>query len=345
MDKPSHHPLPFELEAGEELLWNVNKKPHVSTHMGLMWGASLLLLVLSGVCAAMDMAGRADGLLYMAALLLVLALLAAGTALHERSSDRRIAYALSNRRAFIIERPVKADGKAVIFSFAVHPQMIFKHLRRRNGHVDYYLGEEKQHKTTLRRGFINLTPEQDPACFFEQLGITLPTKGDKRKPIVYERPQALFKSYTWGKLFALVLFTAGLLLCGDDALLYLTGQETTATIVDYEEGTEKRGRRGRREVTVYYPIVHFTTAKGQSGLAISRYGYDKAPAHEPGSQIPIIYDASSPAAVTIKDDSILYTPGLMALGLLWSGWGLWKQRRERRQLSKQPYILIEVNTP
>jgi hypothetical protein len=95
-----------------------------------MWGGSVLLLVLAGVCAAMDIAGNADGLLYMAALLVVLAILAAGTAMHERSSDRRIAYALSNRRAFIIERPAKADGKPVIFSFAVHPQMIFKYLRR-----------------------------------------------------------------------------------------------------------------------------------------------------------------------------------------------------------------------
>ena len=96
---PPSHPLPFELKAGEELLWSVDKQPHVSTRMGLMWGASILLLVLAGVCAAMDIAGNADGLLYLAALLLVLAILAAGTAMHERSSDRRIAYALSNRRA------------------------------------------------------------------------------------------------------------------------------------------------------------------------------------------------------------------------------------------------------
>ncbi|MEE1265467.1 MAG: DUF3592 domain-containing protein [Akkermansia sp.] len=341
----SSHPLPFELKAGEELLWSVDKQPHLSTHMGLMWGASVLLLVLAGVCAAMDIAGNADGLLYLAALLLVLAILAAGTAVHERSSDRRIAYALSNRRAFIIERPAKADGKPVVFSFAVRPQMIFKYLRRGNGHMDYYLGEEKQHKATHRRGFINLTPEQDPACFFEQLGITLPAKGEKRKPTLYERPEALRKSDVWGRVLALILFAAGLLLCSDDAILYLTGQETTATIVDYEEGTESRGRRGRREVTVFYPVVHFTTADGKERYALSRYGYDKAPAHEPGAQIPIIYDAAAPSEATIKDDSILHTPAIMALGFLWIGWGLWKQWRTLRQFSRQSYILVEVDTP
>ena len=344
MNTPSN-PLPFELKTGEELLWSVDKKPHVSTHAGLMWGGSVLLLVLAGVCAAMDIAGNADGLLYMAVLLVVLAILAAGTAMHERSSDRRIVYALSNRRAFIIERPAKADGKPVIFSFAVHPQMIFKYLRRGNGNMDYYLGEEKQHKATFRRGFINLTPEQDPACFFEQLGITLPAKGEKRKPTIYERPSALLKSVAWGRVFALILFAAGLFLCSDDALLYLTGQETTATIVDYEQGTEKRGRRGRREVTVYYPIVHFNTADGQECYALSLYGYDKAPAHEPGAQIPIIYDTSCPAAATIKDDSILHTPAIMALGFLWIAWGLWKQWRAICQFRKQSFILVEVSTP
>lgn len=344
MNAPST-PLPFELEAGEELLWSVDKKPHVSTRQGLMWGAGVLLLVLAGVCAVMDIAGNADGLLYLAALLVVLALLAAGTAVHERSSDRRITYALSNRRAFIIERPARPEGKPVIFSFTVRPQMIFKYLRRSNGHMDYYLGEEKQHKATHRRGFINLTPEQDPARFFEQLGITLPAKGEKRKPIIYERPSALVKSDVWGKVLALILFAAGLLLCSDDAILYLTGQETTATIVDYEEGTESRGRRGRREVTVFYPVVCFTTADGKECYTLSRYGYDKAPAHEPGSEIPIIYDAAAPVAATIKDESILLTPGLMALGFLWIGWGLWNQWRTICQFRKQNYIMVDVNTP
>lgn len=338
----SSHPLPFELKAGEELLWSVDKKPHVSTRMGLMWGASVLLLVLAGVCAAMDIAGNADGLLYLAALLLVLAILAAGTAVHERSSDRRIAYALSNRRAFIIERPAKADGKPVVFSFAVRPQMIFKYLRRGNGNMDYYLGEEKQHKATHRRGFINLTPEQDPACFFEQLGITLPAKGEKRKPTVYERPEALRKGEMWGKCFALLIFAAGLFLCFDDIYLYLAGQETTATIVGYEEGTEKRGRRSRREVTVFYPVVHFSTSEGETGLAVSRHGYDKAPAHAPGTQIPVLYDTAAPGNVTIKDDSILMTPGIMAFGFLWVGWSLWKQWRTRRNLTRQPYVLVDV---
>ena len=60
----SSHPLPFELEAGEELLWSVDKQPHLSTHMGLMWGASVLLLVLAGVCAAMDIAGNADAFVF-----------------------------------------------------------------------------------------------------------------------------------------------------------------------------------------------------------------------------------------------------------------------------------------
>ena len=338
----SSHPLPFELEAGEELLWSVDKQPHVSTRMGLMWGASILLLVLAGVCAAMDIAGNADGLLYLAALLVVLAILAAGTAVHERSSDRRIAYALSNRRAFIIERPAKADGKPVVFSFAVRPQMIFKYLRRGNGHMDYYLGEEKQHKATHRRGFINLAPEQDPACFFEQLGITLPAKGEKRKPTLYERPEALRKGEMWGKCFALLVFAAGLFLCFDDIYLYLAGQETTATIVGYEEGTEKRGRRNRREVTVFYPVVHFSTSEGETGLAVSRHGYDKAPAHAPGTQIPVLYDTAAPGNVTIKDDSILMTPGIMAFGFLWVGWSLWKQWRARRNLTRQPYVLVDV---
>ncbi len=337
------NPLPFELKAGEELLWSVDKKPHVSTRQGLAWGAVGLMLALAGVCAFMDISGRTDGLMYMAGLLLILGIILVLTALQERASDRRVTYALSNRRAYIIERPAKAGAQTVAFSFAVHPQMIYKYLRRGNGHIDYYLGEEKQHKATHRRGFINLAPEQDPARFMEQLGITLPAKGEKRKPTTYERPEALRKGEMWGKVFALLLFAAGLFLCFDDIYLYLAGQETTATIVGYEEGTEKRGRRGRRKVTVFYPVVHFTTSKGENALAVSRHGYDKAPAHEPGTQIPLLYDAAAPENASIKDDSILTTPGLMGLGFLWFSWSLWKQWRARRNLTRQPYVLVDVS--
>ncbi len=131
----------------------------------------------------------------------------------------------------------------------------------------------------------------------------------------------------------------------NDIYLYLAGQETTATIVSYEQGSRYRKRLiGRsRRIKVFYPVVSFTTADGQVCSAVSQNGYDKSPEHEPGTRIPLLYDPAKPENVTIKHDSLLLIPALMALVLAWYVRSLRRDWRSRKKEHESPRMLIKVN--
>ena len=275
---------------------------------------------------------------------LFLFIIAVGLAsfVHQRGVVRRTTYVLTDKKAYIQERPVKPKDKWLLISFEVHPHMIYKVKRRSNGTVDYVLGKEHRGSLTLRTGFMHLPPELDPAAVFEQLGATLPAKGEKKRAVCeYKRPILPAQSIV-GYVFLSVLFAVGFALCYDDhgADLYVLGEETEARVVAYEQGTEKRGRRSRREVTVYYPIVTFHTADGRTCVTNSQTGYDKAPALEPGESVQILYHPDEPRYATIKDDSILIRPLVILAAIFWALWNLWKEIK--RWCSERQSEFIEV---
>lgn len=327
--------LPFELEESEELLWQC-PMPHRPETTDLSIIGVLVMLAagcgtIFGVCGITD-AGKIAAV--FGGLFLFLLVLCLHVLIKERRINRRTIYALTNKRACLIELPARPDGKCLVFSFEVHPLMIFKVRRHRNGTVDYLLGKERRGSVAFANGFRNLPPELDPAPVFEQLGATRPAKGEKkRKTCEYSRPTPAGQSFA-GYIFLSCLFALALGLDYDThgADLFLHGKETTATVVTYEQGTEKRGgRRSRHEVTVYYPVVMFRTESGAHCLTVSQTGYDKQPACAPSATVELLYDAADPRRATIKDASILMRPGFFLLALLWALWQVWKSHKLRRE--------------
>lgn len=348
MDTKTETPLPFELGGNEELLWQypMPRRPEKTD-----WIIISVLLLLTAVCGVVFcICGITEAGKIAAAfggLFLFLLVLGLHVLFKERRINRRTIYALTNKRACIIERPARPDGKCLVFSFEVHPLMIFKVKRHRNGTVDYLLGKERRGYVALANGFRNLPPELDPAAAFARVGASIPAEGEKkRKTCEYTRPTPASQSFA-GYIFLSCLFALALGLDYDNhgADLFLHGKETTATVVTYEQGTEKRGgRRSRREVTVYYPVVMFRTDSGAHCLTVSQTGYDKQPACAPGATVELLYDAADPRRATIKDTSILMRPGFFLLALLWALWQVWKSHKLWREERLMKVIEVESSS-
>ncbi|MBE6416087.1 MAG: DUF3592 domain-containing protein [Akkermansiaceae bacterium] len=348
MNPETETPLPFELGGNEELLWQCPMPRRPERTDWIIIGVLLLLTAACGVIfcvSGITEAGKiaaAFGGLFLFLLVLGLHVL-----LKERRSNRRTFYALTNKRACIIERPARPDGKCLVFSFEVHPHMIFKVKRHRNGTVDYLLGKERRGYVTFANGFRNLPPELDPAAAFARVGASIPAKGEKkRKTCEYTRPTPAAQNFA-GIIILSCLFALALGLDYDNhgADLFLRGKETTATVVTYEQGTEKRGgRRSRHEVTVYYPVVMFRTESGAHCLTVSQTGYDKQPACTPGATVELLYDAADPRRATIKDASILMRPGFFLLALLWALWQVWKFYKLWREERLMKVIEVESSS-
>ncbi len=340
--------LPPELTEGEHILWQcpMPRRPEKTD-----WIIIGVLLLLTAACAAIfckcgiSNAGKAAAA--FGGLFLFLLALGIHVIIKERRIQRRTIYALTNKKACIAERPARPDGKWLVFSFEVHPLMVFKVRHHRNGTVDYLLGKERRGSISYANGFRNLPPELDPAEAFAQVGATLPAKGEKkRKPCVYTRPTPAAQNFA-GFIFLSCLFALALGFDYDNhaADLFLRGKETTATVVTYEQGTEERGgRRSRHEVTVYYPVVMFRTDSGTDCLTVSQTGYDKHPACRPGATVELLYDAADPRRATIKDTSILMRPGFFLLALLWMLWEAWRSFRRWRVERSMKVIEVECTS-
>jgi hypothetical protein len=174
----------------------------------------------------------------------------------------------------------------------------------------------------------------------------MPVKGEKKRAVCeYKRPTPALPS-VFGYSFLTCFFATGFILGYDNhgADLYVLGEETTAKVVTYEQGTEKRGRRNRREVTVYYPIIAFHTADGRTCVTNSQTGYDKSPACEPGDTVQILYHPDEPRYATIKDDSILIRPLVMLGGIIWALWSIWKEMRRWRRERRSAVIEVECSS-
>ncbi|MBO5684916.1 MAG: DUF3592 domain-containing protein [Akkermansia sp.] len=343
---PLSNLLPFELSRHEKLLWSYAATSSSATHVKRksLWvlAGVLLLLALAGYVAAACSSG--DDPSYLAHLCLALGIILALTARQEYSRGRYETYALSNRRAFIIEHSARRKQEPVVLTFTVRPKMVYRTLRRNNGHMDYYLAEEYMGNDCMPRGFIDLPPEQDPGPVFEQLGVSLPAEGEKREASVIQRTKEAH-SLSWRSILTIGVLVVGISFYLNDIYLYLAGQETTATIVSYEQGSRYRKRLigCSRRIKVFYPVVSFTTADGQVCSAVSQNGYDKSPEHEPGTRIPLLYDPAKPENVTIKDDSLIFIPALMALVLAWYVRSLRRDWRSRKKEHESSRMLIKVN--
>ncbi len=313
--KTPDNPLPFDLDEGEEILWSLRKpqSPGSMRLRVLLWCVAVVLGILSISLQSIDF-----GPAYQ---LGALALLCIFGAEHScTSAPHRISYVLSNRRAFIIETPVKRGKPATVITFRVRRDMVGRVLRRSSGHVDYYLGREvMEGEEDLPRGFINLPPEQDPAPVFTQLGVELPAEGETRKLPGFSYPREEEHRRPGYNLILAALALAACLFCLDTqgTRLLLSGQETTATILGYEQGTETRGRKWtRRTVTTHHPQLAFNTPDGQTHKVQSLYGFDDEPKYPAGSQVTALYDPADPGCATIKDYGILRAPAFMLLAFL-----------------------------
>lgn len=332
---------------GEELLWKC-RKPQLSEKWDMVTlGVLLCLVAACGITyglAEEEITGKLA--LIFGGLFLFIIVVGLASFVHQRGVVRRTVYVLTDKKAYIQESPAKPKDKWLLISFEVHPHMIYKVKRRSNGTVDYVLGKEHRGSLTLSTGFMHLPPELDPAAVFEQLGATLPARGEKKRAVCeYKRPTLPVQSI-FGYVFLLGLFAVGFVLCHDDhgADLYVTGEEATATVVGYRQDTEERGRRRRREVTVYYPVIAFQTAEGEPYVTHSQTGYDHSPEREPGDTVQVLYYPDEPLYATIKDDSILLRPLLLLAAIFWALWSIWKEIKRWRRERQCEFIEVECSS-
>lgn len=311
--------LPFELPADEELLWCIKKVPGIDICQGVLWIVSALLL--TALCLLPNL--LSDGRGYVCAgLLLIPTLILIWAAIQAYRRDRRIIYALSNRRAFIIEHPLNREGVPIVFSFAVRSGMVCVSRYHRNGNVDYYWGEERMGGIRHRVGFLNVPPELNPASHLTQIGIVLSPDKNGCPPYHIRRPK-IAGVVGWKNLLGLSILAAVLFLAFDEARFYLMSRETTAIIESYQKRTEKRDK-GRSEVVVFYPKVSFRLDNGEICQTVSKTGYESCPAYHTGSRISVRYHAANPHRVTIHDESALFLPGGIAFVLFCCLWVKWK---------------------
>lgn len=336
MNPEPENVLPFELGDDEKLLWSLSKPPAPARVKlrRLLWAAVGVLVLLALGCMVSDQIG-------LGMLLLCVALLCLTGAGEAGAAPHGISYALSNRRAFIIEQPTRRGRPCTVITFRVRRDLVCRVLRRSNGHVDYYLGRQVCEAEEDRpRGFINLAPEQDPAPLLEQLGVEIPAEGKTRKGPGFSYPAEEPRRRPGKLLFMAVVAGLGCLLClvTHGTHLLLTGQETTAGIVSYEQVSDHRGRKWtRRTVTVHHPVLSFTTPGGMEHKVKSLYGFDNEPKYPVGTQVEVLYDPDNPGCATIRDYGIFYLPGFMLLGFLF-----FLSQYLRRSKDKQPdYVLIK----
>ena len=338
----------FVVPEGEKLLWVCRRPMPPATWDMVTLGVLLTLVAVCGITyglAEAEITGKLA--LTFGGLFMLLIAVGLASLVHQRRVIRRTTYVLTDKKAYIQECPAKPKDKWLLYSFEVHPHMIYKVKRRSNGTVDYVLGKEHRGSLTLSTGFMHLPPELDPAAVFEQLGATLPARGEKKRAVCeYKRPTLPVQSI-FGYVFLLGLFAVGFVLCHDDhgADLYVTGEEATATVVGYRQDTEERGRRGRREVTVYYPVIAFQTAEGgEPYVTHSQTGYDHSPERELGDTVQVLYYPDEPLYATIKDDSILLRPLLLLAGIIWALWSIWKEIKRWRRERQCEYIEVACSS-
>ena len=338
---PLSNLLPFELKQDEHLLWSyaAENKAVSGGKRKSLWPLAILLLLLGAMGRAAEWLDISDEFSFLARMCIYLGMLVILVIKLERNNGRYEVYALSNQRAYIIELSTRKKHTPVVLSFAVHPQMVYRTLRRANGHTDYYLGSEPMGKEPMPRGFINLPPEHDPASIFAQLGVLIPAEGETLEPRLIQRPKIKY-SVSWRKILLTCILAAGLWLHIGYINMYFAGQETTATVVDYEKDAE---HDEDPENTMYFPVVVFTTASGDVCKGTCIQGASGAPRYEIGAQIPLIYDPVRPEYPMINEESLISTPAIIALVLLWLLLSLGKEMRERRRLLQAPCILLEIN--
>lgn len=337
--------LPFDFDDDELLLWHC-PKPRES-YPGRWALIGIFLLLSAGLAhSAFTAASHATaGLLGFSGLFLVLILVVLGNISFRNRVTRRTHYILTTKAAYISERPAKEGRRWFITCFAVHPQMAARVRHHGRGLVDYVFGAVKRGSNKDPQGFLNLPPEQNPAAAFEQLGVMLPAKGEKKRELFTFEPPASPVRTMWGNGFLFCLFGIGLYFMHDNhaADLYVWGHEATGTVEDYRQGEERRGR-SRRRVEVHYPVVSFRTSDGSRRLALSQTGYDKAPELRIGDNVELLYDPTDPTRATIKDGTILILPGLFLLLLGINAWNFAKALREYRQLRRTCAFLLAVDT-
>lgn len=131
-------------------------------------------------------------------------------------------------------------------------------------------------------------------------------------------PQRLVQAFRW---CAVVVTLAGILWSANTALFLLRAKTTDATVVDWDVVTSKSRDSSGMSVShsFWHAIVQLRDDSGTLHRARSPRGLNER-RWEPGTQVPVCYEAQNPTSIFIRDmfdiwfpPAIITTTGVLAL--------------------------------
>lgn len=274
------------LQAGEKILWWERCSRRLDGFATVLFLASIppLIIYADLLWDCMEPGGmnpeEAKELLFLPGLSLCCILLAG----YQMLTLIRTIYALTNRRGVIIER---APLYRRIHSADITPHFVRKLTRHRNGTASYIIAEQHIGNMALPIGFqgvrqVSQLEEQLCRC-----GVLIPQVPPPSAPS--------------GKLLLLLLLLPlGIISLGlhrlhveADLQLPLYGESAVATIQGFRPHTQTEGRKARKLVTRYYPILQFRLPNGTTSQAVDLIG-DKRPMGLIGDEVDILYFPQQP---------------------------------------------------
>lgn len=283
------------LQRGEEILWQEQSRYLFTPHIQILAILSLLPLPIYGVLLldCYDPGGmnpeEAKYLLFLPGLSVLVWLLIGAL----WGKYRRTLYLLTNQRALIIRNPHHTKQRLV--AIPVSPRMINEIVQHRFGKTSYIMKEHTAERLNHTLRFEGVRNVQELERQFSLLGIKLPLP--RKTTAKSTRPASISRLIGW--LFILILFLS---LLGNraieepDFLLNITGKRATATIIGYQQRTQKEGGKAKQYVTRHHPVLQFHIDDDVQIQAIDAIG-DKRPIEPIGKTVDILYHPKEPTIV------------------------------------------------
>lgn len=321
------------LQEGEELLWAQHRQKCVDKNCVLCAICGLLFLGLAIAClvhiGSFDDADtkKLTGL----GVFSLISLIGLGTSAATYYVHSRTIYALTNLRALVFQPGFPTSP--LVYAAPLTQKLVHHIVHRRNGTADYLMYNVEIGNHSSKEGFRYVREPEKLEAAFTRAGISLPVPGVKL-PVSYRiqyLPPAGVAIAGWlvGALLILGLLLP-LTTQVNGADLYLRGERAEALIIGHEKRTKREGRRAKRNVTRYYPILSYLNEEGKTCRGTDLHG-DKKPDWQPGEMVDIFYDPAEPKRVIRKDTSVLLIPGLVLMIGLWMLWRCYKSTRRLRE--------------
>ncbi len=342
--------IEFALSDGEDVLWAERRRYAMDGNVWVVLIGGVLLLGLSAVLTSLALSPAPPdacniytaGLSFMAALGCLLCVI------YAIKGNRNTIYALTPSRALIVQ--VVPIGKPVVYAVPVAQDMVHRVFVRPDGSLDYYMMELPMGRYGLREhGFLRVHDNEGLQAALSKCGVELPEIGERR-PVrhrlnIYDGLSPLLPMLGWLSLMALMLVAAGQQLHSHSTITYLdlwlNGEHSTATVIDYCHKTTHRTTKINGEEqssvveVVYYPVYLITHADGTTTAHTELDGSTK-PKVRPGEQVTVYYAPELPWWAMQRDFDKLLMP-LFFLGM--GGWcfymflracGRYRSTRHRR---------------